>query len=138
MTALRLWSDPYENRIWNDPFINMIDRFFETPSFIEKGYTKRSNIMTTDEDYKIQLAVPGVTKEDVKISIEDSVVSISHDKKETDDKTYYFTTAFKKQYSLPDDCDEENISSKMENGILEIIIPRISKKKLNERFIEVK
>lgn len=138
MTSLKLWKEPYEDRIWNDPFINIIDRFFDTPSFVDKSYTKRSNVMTTDEDYKIQLAVPGLTKEDVKISIEDSVITISHDKKETDDKTYYFTSSFKKQYTLPDDIDDESIASKMENGVLEITIPRIKKKKLNERFIEIK
>lgn len=138
MTSLKLWKEPYEDRIWNDPFINIFDRFFDAPSIIDKGYTKRSNIVTTDEDYKIQLAVPGLTKDDVKISIDDSVISISHDKKETDDKTYYFTSSFKKQYSLPDDINDNDIISKMENGILEITIPRVQKRKQSERFIEIK
>jgi HSP20 family protein len=138
MTSLKLWKEPYEDRIWNDPFINIIDRFFDTPSYFDKSYTKKSNIVTTDEDYKIQLAVPGLTKDDVRISIEDSIISISHDKKETDDKTYYFTSSFKKQYSLPDDINDNDIISKMENGILEIIIPRVQKRKQNERFIEIK
>lgn len=138
MTSLKLWKEPYEDRIWNDPFVNIIDRFFDTPSFIERGYSKRSNILTTDNEYKIQLAVPGLTKDDVKISIEDSVITIFYDKKETDDESYYFTSSFKKQYSLSDDSDDENITSKLENGILEIIIPRNQKKKMNERFIEVK
>jgi len=114
----------------------MIDRFFETPSFVERGY-KRSNIATTDEDYRIQLAVPGLSKDDVKISVDDSVITISHEKKETDDKTYYFTSTFKKEYSLPYDCEEDNIVSKLENGVLEITIPRI-KKKNSERLIEIK
>lgn len=135
MTMLRLWKEPFEDKIWNDPITSMIDRFFESPSFIERGY-KRSNVLTTDNEYKIQLAVPGLTKEDVKIGIDDSVITISHEKEQTDDKTFYFTSSFKKEYSLPDDIDDEKISSKIENGILEIIIPRIQKKR-NERYIEI-
>lgn len=135
MTALKLWKEPFEDKIWNDPFISMIDRFFETPSFIERGY-KRSNIVTTDDEYKIQLAVPGLAKDDVKISVDNSVITISHEKEQTDDKTFYFTSSFKKEYMLPDDIDDEKISSKMDNGILEVNIPR-SKRKKNERYIEI-
>lgn len=135
MTMLRLWKEPFEDKIWNDPITSMIDRFFESPSFIERGY-KRSNVLTTDNEYKIQLAVPGLTKEDVKIGIDNSIISISHEKEQTDDKTFYFTSSFKKEYSLPDDIDDEKISSKLENGILEIVIPRTQKKR-NERYIEI-
>lgn len=135
MTMLRLWKEPFEDKIWNDPITSMIDRFFESPSFIERGY-KRSNVLTTDNEYKIQLAVPGLTKEDVKIGIENSVITISHEKEQTDDKTFYFTSSFKKEYSLPEDIDDEKISSKLENGILEIVIPRTQKKR-NERYIEI-
>lgn len=136
MTSLKLWKEPLEDKFWSDPFSGMIDLFFERPSFIEKVY-KRSNVAATDEDYRIQLAVPGLSKDDVKISVDDSVISISHEQKETDDKTYYFTSSFRKEYSLPYDCEEDNITSKLENGILEIVIPR-SKKKSSERLIEIK
>lgn len=136
MTLLKLWREPLEDKFWSDPFTGMIDLFFERPSFIEKVY-KRTDVTTTDKDYRIRLAVPGLSKDDVKISIDDSVISISYEQKETDDKTYYFTNSFKKEYSLPYDCEEDNVTSKLENGILEIIIPR-SKKKNNERLIEIK
>lgn len=135
MTMLRLWKEPFEDKVWNDPFISMIDRFFESPSFIDRGY-KRSNILTTDDEYKIQLAVPGLTKEDVKIGIDGSVITISHEKEQTDDKSFYFTSSFKKEYQLPEDIDDEKIYSKLENGILDITIPRTKKKK-NERYIEI-
>ena len=89
MTSLKLWKEPIEDKFWNDPFAGMIDLFFERPSFVEKVY-KRSNIATTDEDYRIQLAVPGLSKDDVKISVDNSVISISHEKKETDDTNHLF------------------------------------------------
>lgn len=136
MSGLRLWKEPFEDKFWNGQFIDMIDHFFDVPTLAERGYRK-TNIVTTDDDYRIQLAVPGLTKDDVKISVDNSVATILHETKETDDKTYYFTSSFRKEYSLPEDCDEDNISSKMENGVLEIIVPRTKKKKSNERFIEI-
>jgi len=132
MGNLKLWKDPF----WGETFNDVIDLFNETPIFIDRTF-KKSNIVTNDEDYRIQVAVPGLTKDDVKIGISNSVITISHESEKTDEKSFYFTSSFRKQYSLPDDCDDENISSKLENGVLEIVVPRI-KKKSNERFIEIK
>jgi len=123
-------------RLFRDPFItDMIDLFNETPSFIERSI-KRTNVITNDTDYRVQIAVPGLSKEDIKITIKDSVLNIVYEN-EKEDENSYFTTSFKKAYTLPDDTDEKNITGKSENGILEIIIPRI-KKKTNERIIEIK
>ena len=123
-------------RLFKDPFItDMIDLFYETPSFIERSI-KRTNIITNDTDYRVQIAVPGLSKEDIKITIKDSVLSVGYEN-EKEDENSYFTTSFKKAYTLPDDADEKNITGKSENGILEIIIPR-TKRKINKRTIEIK
>lgn len=123
-------------RLFRDPFISdVLDLFYETPSFIERSF-KRTNIVTNDEDYRVQIAIPGITKEDIKISVKDSILNISYENKKEDEDSY-FTSSFKKAYTLPDDADEKTISGKVENGILEVIIPR-SKKKIDERIIEIK
>ena len=127
MTLIKLWKDPF--------FSDMVDLFNETPSFIDKSF-RRSNIITNDDDYRIQIAVPGITKKDIKINVDNSIINISHEKKETDEKTFFFTHSFEKSYRLPDDTDDKKIEGKIENGILEVIIPR-SKKKINQRFIEI-
>jgi HSP20 family protein len=128
MTMLKLFKDPYVE--------NMLDLFLETPSFIERSITKRTNVITNDDDYRIQVAVPGISKEDIKITVKNSVLSISYENQKTNDETFFFTSSFNKQYTLPDDVDEKSITSKLENGILEIVIPR-SKKKSNERLITI-
>jgi HSP20 family protein len=127
MANLKLFRDPF--------FSDMLDLFYETPSFIERSF-KRTNIVTNEADYRVQIAVPGISKEDIKISINDSILNITYEN-EKEDANSYFTTSFKKSYTLPDDSDDENINCKVENGILEIIIPR-TKKKINERIIEIK
>ena len=123
-------------KLFNDPFISDIfDLIYETPNFIERSI-KRTNIITNDNDYRVQIAVPGLSKKDIKISVKNSVLNIEYANEKSDENTF-FTSSFKKSYSLPDDSDEENIKGKVENGILEIIVPK-SKEKTNERTIEIK
>ena len=128
MRLIRLWRDPF--------FSDMIDVFNETPNFVDKSL-KRSNVITNEDDYRVQISVPGLTKDDIKISVDNSVIKISHEKEETDNDTFFFTHSFEKSYRLPDDVDDKKIEGKIENGILEVIIPR-SKKKISQRFIEIK
>jgi HSP20 family protein len=127
MSNIKLFRDPF--------FSDMVDLFHETPNFIERSF-KRTNIITNDADYRVQIAVPGVSKDDIKISVKDSILNISYEEKKEDENSI-FTSSFKKAYTLPDDSEDKNISGKIENGILEIIIPR-NKKKIVERMIEIK
>ena len=118
-----------------DPFMDIWESFFYGPSFNEKN-NKLSNVINNEDDYRFQLAVPGLSKEDVKISVKDGMVYMSYENAKTDNKTYAFTKSFKKEYILPDDVDEKNITGKIENGILEVIFPK-SKKKTLERLIPI-
>ncbi len=117
-------------KLWGDAFF--LDMVNETPKSL-----KRSNVITNEDDYRVQISVPGLTKDDIKISVDNSIIKISHEKEDTDEKTFFFTHSFEKSYRLPDDVDDKKIEGKIENGILEVIIPR-SKKKISQRFIEIK
>lgn len=110
------------------------------------------NIIENDDEYKIEVAAPGMTREDFKVHInEDNELIISMEKrseeKEEDKKhkgTYlrreFSYTQFQQSLLLPDNIERENISAKVENGVMTIDIP---KKKIEEtaaatRQIEVK
>lgn len=123
------------NTLYKDPFKEILDAFFESKSF-NKRNDKPSDVTQGDDDYRIYISVPSLSKEDIKISIKDSILSVSYEKDETDNKVYSFTNPFKKNYSIPEGCDEKNITGKVENGMVEIIIPK-SKKKSLERFISL-
>ncbi|HUU87926.1 MAG TPA: Hsp20/alpha crystallin family protein [Candidatus Glassbacteria bacterium] len=127
MNKLKLFSDPF--------FTDVVDLFYETPSFIERS-VKRTNIINGDNEYRVELAVPGLDKEDIEIKVKDNILTISHEKEETDDKTFYFTNSFTKEYTLPDDSDVKGITATVENGILAATIPK-DKKKIKERVIEI-
>jgi HSP20 family protein len=120
--------------IYKDPIRDIFENFFDTPTFVERN--KTSNVTIGQDDYRIHLAVPGLSKDDIKISVKDSILTIMYEKEEKDDKTFSFIGSFKKTYTLPEDCDEKSINGSIENGVVEIIIPK-SKKKSVERLISL-
>ena len=124
---IRLLKDPiFKNFDTFDQFINDVNK--TTSSYIS------TNIVRNEEDYRIQVAVPGLSKDDIKITTKDGILTISHEC--TDEKKHFFVNAFKKTYSIPDDADEKSILGKVENGVIEVTLPK-TKKKPTERIITV-
>ena len=118
--------------LFKDPFFNTFDKVFDE-AYIRANNRINSNVSTTDEGYKVLLSVPGLSKDDVKISLKESILTISYEK-EGDE--FSFVGSFKKSYNVPDDVDEKNINGTVENGVIEIILPK-SKKKSVERLISL-
>jgi HSP20 family protein len=118
--------------LFKDPFFQGFESMFESPRFLR---TPETNISKTETEYKVQVSVPGLTKEDLKISTKDGVLKISFDHEETDVK-HSFVHSFVKSYNIPDDVKEKDIEGKVENGILTLVLP-IDKKKALERTISL-
>ena len=124
----------YKRSIFSDPYIlDFFDLLDDTPNFIGRT-VKRTNVVENDEDYVIEVAVPGLIKEDLSITVKDDVLTISHERDE--DESFRFTNPFTKQYSLPDDVSVKGISAKVENGVLLVTVPK-DKKKAKERDITI-
>jgi len=118
--------------LFKDPFFQGFDSVFETSKYLKSPETR---IRKTETEYVVLLSVPGLTKEDLKISTKEGVLKISFEKEESDDSVY-FTSSFVKSYNIPDDVKEKDIVGKVENGILELTLP-IDKKKSIERQISL-
>ncbi len=113
--------------------------------------TPRMNIMETKDNYKLELCIPGLTKEDVKLSIDaegnlvvEMVKENKSEKKENKEEMRYLRHEFSVEHfrqtvMLPEDIHKEQISAKVENGILDIIIPKVTvdEKKQSMQTIEV-
>jgi HSP20 family molecular chaperone IbpA len=122
-------------KIYRDPLKDMLDTFFDRPS-LSTTRENSTKLVTRDNEYAVYFLVPGLTKDDLKISIKDGYLTISFKKEDGDNVNYSFVSSFSKTYSIPDDVNEKEIAGKVENGILEIILPK-SKKKSLERFISL-
>ena len=113
--------------------------------------TPRMNIMETKDNYKLELCIPGLTKEDVKLSIDaegnlvvEMVKENKSEKKENNEEMRYLRHEFSVEHfrqtvMLPEDIHKEQISAKVENGILDIVIPKVTvdEKKQAVQTIEV-
>lgn len=112
------------------------------------------NIMENEKDYKIELAAPGMGKEDLHVSInDDNELVIAFEKKTengNEDKenrkkgTYlrreFSYNSFRQSFTLPDDVDRENIAASMEHGVLTVELPKkdMSKEVPASRQIEIR
>lgn len=108
------------------------------------------NVSESEKEYKVEVAVPGMTKEDFNIHIdEDNNLVISMEKKtdnkeEKKDRKYlrreFSYSKFEQTMILPDDVDKEKIGAAVENGVLDITLPKLSKENLPKltRDIEIK
>lgn len=131
---------------------SFVDEFFNTdfwPSFLDVN-TRYSvpavNILEEDNEYRIEVIAPGIDKKDVKINLEDDVLTISSERKEENeekDKHYmrreFNYTAFSRSFVVPEEVDAEKISAEHKNGILTLHLPKKEEvvKKTHKREIKV-
>lgn len=129
--------------------------FFENRT-LEKigGTTPAINVIETDTKYKLELAAPGMCKDDFKVHLnKDGNLVIEMEKTECECKDKekekkeckylrkeFSYSKFSQTLLLPDNADREHIDAHVANGILKITIPKLEKPKVEEgkREIEVK
>lgn len=125
---------------FSNQFPALFDRFFENDMFdwSNRNYSDTNttlpsvNIKEDTEGFEVELAAPGLTKKDFKIEINNDVLTISSDKKienETKEdeqftKREFSYQSFSRSFSLPAIVENDKISAKYENGILNISIPK--------------
>ena len=107
------------------------------------------NIIETENEFKVEMAAPGLTKDDFNVKVtNDNLLSVcvKQEKKseEKDKKGRYLRkefsyTQFQQNLILPDNADKEKIEAKVNNGVLDIIIPKVTPDKVApvEKQIEV-
>ncbi len=117
-------------------FPSFADEFFgkQLPTFInvDYGFNKPSvNIAEGKEDFRIDIAAPGLEKDDFRINLNNNVLTISSDKeekKEEDSENFvrreFSFAQFNRSFSLPTSADTEKINATYKNGVLSIIIPK--------------
>lgn len=108
------------------------------------------NVSESENEYKVEVAAPGMTKEDFNIRIDEEnnlVISMekkSESKDEKKDRKYlrreFSYSKFEQTMILPDDVDKEKIGAAVENGVLDITLPKLTKEDLPKlsRNIEIK
>lgn len=129
--------------IFNDFFdTNWMDRMNATAPAI--------NVLEDENGYELELAAPGMTKEDFNVHLDEEGNLVIEMEKKTDEKNEkkhgrylrreFSYSKFQQTMVLPDDAEREQISARVEHGVLNVNIPKVQKAKVDDskRVIEVK
>ena len=124
----------------NDPFLGMLDDIFQTDwhggrlaQNREFKSTPAVNIKEEGERFLVELAAPGMKKEDFQIDIDHNVLTISAETKQEeehkDEKGHYTRkefnySAFKRAFTLPETVESDRIEASYIDGLLSIHIPK--------------
>jgi HSP20 family protein len=138
--------------VWTGLTRNNIDRLFDgffVGSDSESGslvtWAPVADVREDDDGLQVSMELPGLGSEQVKVSLENGVLTISGEKKreveEGKEGTDYHLVErrygrFERTFTLPRGIDTEKVEAKFENGLLEVALPKSAKAKA--RFIEVK
>ena len=140
-------SRKYNNQNWLPSIFN---DFFDNDWMVRTNATAPAiNVLENENSYEIEVAAPGMKKEDFKVHIdENGNLAIEMEKKvdEKDEKKngHYLRrefsySKFQQTMVLPDDVQRDKISAKVEHGVLNVIIPKVEKAKPedNKRVINI-
>jgi HSP20 family protein len=128
------------------PIRSIFDEFF-TPSIWEDfptiSQTPSANVWEEEDTVHVEMAVPGLKKEDININITSDSVRISgstkSEEKEDDKKKYYYRSmesSFEQNFNLPTKVDSEKSKAKLENGVIHLTLPKAEEVKPKKIEIE--
>lgn len=131
-----------------DPFkdIAEFEKRFYSPTQKEgvSGFVPKVNTREGEFAYHIDVDLPGVKKENIKVDINKDVVTISGERKtkeEIKEEDYYKVETsfgkFTRSFTLPENADKENIDANYNDGVLEVIVPKLAEDK-HKKTIEIK
>ncbi|WP_179414030.1 Hsp20/alpha crystallin family protein [Mucilaginibacter sp. E4BP6] len=130
------------NPFFNDVFDNILN-----DTFIGDKLTSRVpavNIAENENEFHIELAAPGLKKEDFKINLDKNVLSVSADKKVENvegtkfSKREYNYTSFTRSFTLPETVDHSKIDAEYTDGVLKLTVAKREEAKFQSREIAIK
>ena len=123
----------YENQNWIPSIFN---DFFDNEWIVKPNFsTPAINVIENEKDYKVEVAAPGMNKEDFNIHLNENqelVITVEKNtqNEQKEEKKYlrreFSYTKFQQAFQLPDNVDKEKIGAKVENGVLEITLPKLA------------
>ncbi len=124
----------------SNPVPSVFDRFIDNDLFdwTNKNFSNTNttlpavNIKEDHDGFEVEMSVPGFEKKDFNIEVNNSLLTISSDKKiehETKEgqnftRREFSYQSFSRSFTLPDTTDDDHVAAKYENGILKVYIPK--------------
>lgn len=132
-TYLTKRTDPAE-------LFNVFDDFFR-PAFAEETNCLKTNIRETEDAYELDIEVPGFTKDQIRISLENGYLSVVCSRREQEAKGVYkrreICESCARSYYVGEDVSQESIKAKCADGILTLTVPKAQPKPIEKSYIAI-
>jgi HSP20 family protein len=126
---------------------NLFDEFFgngaEESTEMQRVWRPRVDVSESESEVRVQVDLPGIRKEDVSITLENGVLTISGERKEEEEKrdeNMHFSERvyghFSRSFTVNEAIDQDNIEATVKDGVLTVVLPKVEKAK--PKKIEVK
>ncbi len=135
-TGLTKWND--RASLWD--LVGDVDAFFGNGFLSDKGVTPQFgfqpavNIVESESSYLISADLPGLTRDDIHVDLNDGILSVSGERREQKEVTEKNFRRFEKRYGkfirsfrLPENVRSDGIEAKYENGVLEVQVPKVER-----------
>ncbi|TPE45460.1 Hsp20/alpha crystallin family protein [Pontibacter mangrovi] len=133
-------------------FFSDVDRFFENdfwgmPSRMGRqmmANVPATNIRENEKEYSIEVAAPGMKKDDFNIEVNEGMLTISSqreeekkDEQENFTRREYNYSSFSRSFRLPESVKQENIKARYQDGVLHVSVPKSKEKERANRRINI-
>ncbi|PIN22921.1 Molecular chaperone (small heat-shock protein Hsp26/Hsp42) [Handroanthus impetiginosus] len=121
--------------------LDTMDRLFEDAMTLPGSTWEPRSAWDAEEDeneVRMRFDMPGLSKEDVKVSVDDDMLVIKGEQKKEEGKDDAWSrrsySSYDTRLQLPDDCEKDKVKAEMKNGVLYVFVP---KNKVERRVIDV-
>lgn len=123
------------NTATKNRFSDILDEFMEDAFSMGTGrFVPELNVYETEKKFELTLALPGMSKDDIELSVENHTLTISGERtfEEENGRKYHRVESrfgkFERSLPLPDIIDVDNINATYENGVLTVTVPKLKEK----------
>jgi len=126
------------NRLFETSFSRLPQRFIS-----EESFAPAIDLYEDENEYVVEAELPGLKQDEIKVSVEDDILTISGEKKrekEVKEGNLYrserFYGKFERQIVLPQNAEKDNIKASYKNGVLKVVIPK--KEEAKSKRVDIK
>jgi HSP20 family protein len=136
-TAVTRWSpNRTQYPVNRDPFARLIDNFFGENMLPSEDVSNRAwmpavNIRETDSAFFVEAELPGLTRDDIEITLENNLLKLSGERrfeKDANDESYHRVErsfgSFLRTFSLPSQVSSDDVKASFKDGVLVIEVPK--------------
>lgn len=128
-------------RMHRDPLFSNLVNQMKNEFDYEKKASPAVNVLENENEFNLQVSLPGWSKENVKVEIDKNLLTISGEVKEVKAefiRKEFKTSSFERSFTLPKDVNMDHISAEHKDGILEITVPKdIEAKEKMKRLVSI-